>query len=76
MHEVVKTLTGNNHLPAAMRSLAKPSDVGWATSSDVRAFLAELGVIVLTEFDITVQGTRKTVRSLAHITMRATVKPE
>src|SRR5687768_5605877 len=59
VHEVVRTLTENKHLSGAMRSLVSSLDVGSATSSDVRAFLAEHGVIIPTEFDMTAQGTEE-----------------
>jgi hypothetical protein len=57
LHKVVGALVENSHLPEAMHSLATVPDVDSKTPSDLRAYLAERGVIVPTEFDLTVQGT-------------------
>jgi hypothetical protein len=57
LHEMIKGLAENSQLPEAMRSLAEMTGVASATSSEVRDFLAERGVSVSTELDISVRST-------------------
>jgi hypothetical protein len=55
VHEMIRDLAGNSQLPHAMRSLAKMPAAELATARDVRVFLAEYGVSVPAEWDITVR---------------------
>ena len=54
VHEVIRDLADNSALPNALRRLAKMAGAEWATSRDVRVFLAEYGVSVPAECDIQV----------------------
>jgi hypothetical protein len=57
VHEVIRDLADNSALPNALRTLAEMPGAEWATSRDVRLFLAEYGVSIPAEWDIRVHCT-------------------
>ena len=57
VHEMIRDLASSSQLPAAMRGLVDMPDAELATSRDVRVFLAEYGISLPAELDISVRCT-------------------